>query len=220
MKKRYSFSILAIAIIILIASCKKDPVTNTSEKVGISKVTHFPILTMVGEQMILVPNGGTFTDPGVTAKAGSTEVPVTAAGNLNTSQDGVYVITYSAKNSDGFSATTYRTIVVYSADASSEAHDLSGSYLRSATGQLTIWKKIAPGTYLVTNPGGAASGGNLSIIVLNPTGYIIHAPSQPASDGSISGTQNETFTPGSPDKYTWVFINPTYGTSLRSFVKQ
>jgi hypothetical protein len=219
MKKRYSFSILAIAIVML-ASCKKDPIINTADRVGISKVTHFPILAMVGDQRILVPNGGTFTDPGVTAKAGNTDVPVTASGNPNTNQDGIYVITYSAKNSDGYSANTYRTVVVYSADASANAHDLSGSYLRSATGELAIWKKLAPGTYLVTNPGGAGAGENLSIIVLNPTGYTIHAPSQPASDGSISSTESETFTPGSPDQYSWIFLNPTYGTGLRTFVKQ
>lgn len=220
MKKRYSFLIFGIALIALISSCKKDPIVNTPDRVGISKVTHFPILTIVGDQMILVPNGGTFTDPGVTAKAGTADVPVTSSGSANTSQDGIYTILYSAVNSDGFSASTYRTVVVYSADASSASHDLSGSYLRSATGELAIWKKIAPGTYMVTNPGGAASGESLSIIVLNPTGYTINAPSQHASDGSISATQNETFTAGSPDKYSWVFINPTYGTSLRSFVKQ
>ncbi len=220
MKKRYSYFAVLIALIGLISSCKKDPIINTPDRVGISKVTHFPILTIVGESVILVPNGGTFTDPGVTAKVGTNDVPVTSSGTVNTSQDGIYTILYSAVNSDGFSATTYRTVAVYSTDASSAAHDLSGSYLRSATGELAIWKKIAPGTYLVTNPGGAASGESLSIIVLNPTGYTVNAPSQHASDGSISSTENETFTPGSPDKYTWVFLNPGYGAGLRTFVKQ
>lgn len=220
MKKRYSFFAVVIVLIALISSCKKDPIINTPDRVGISKVTHFPILTITGQTNMAVPNGGTFTDPGVTAKVGSDDVPVTTSGTVNTSQDGVYTISYSAVNSDGFSATTYRTVAVYTTDASAAAHDFSGSYLRSATGELAIWEKIAPGTYLVTNPGGASSGETLTIIVFNPTGYTIHAPSQRSSDGNTSSTNDETFTPGSPDKYTWVFLNPGYGTGLRTFVKQ
>jgi hypothetical protein len=201
-------------------SCNKDKLDNTPEKVGISKVTHFPILTMSGESVMAVANGETFTDPGVTAKVGDADAPVATSGTVNTSQDGVYTISYSATNSDGFSATLYRTVAVYTTDAGAAAHDLSGSYLRGATGVLSTWDKLAPGTYLVTNPGGAASGAGLTIVVFNPTGYTIHAPAQRSSDGNTSSTSNETFTPGSPDMYSWVFLNPGYGTGSRSFVKQ
>lgn len=213
-------SIVLLAFFSLFVSCSKDKIIDTKDQVGISKVTYYPILTMAGDANMAVANGGTFTDPGVTAKAGGNDVPVTTTGSVNTSQDGVYTITYSAVNKDGFSATTYRTVAVYTTAADAAAHDLSGNYLRPATGVIVNWKKIAPGVYLVTNPGGASGGGALTIIVFNPSGYTIHAPDQRSSDGNTSSTGSETYTPGSPAKYTWKFYNPGYGTGLRSFVQQ
>ncbi len=213
-------SIVIFACFSILLSCNKEKINNTPEQVGISKVTHFPILTMAGDNIMVVANGGTFTDPGVTAQVAGQEVPVNVDGAVNTSQDGVYAISYSAVNEDGFSATTYRTVAVYTTAPDAAAHDLSGDYLRAQTGVIATWNKIAPGVYIVTNPGGASSGGALTIIVFNPSGYTIHAPDQRSSDGNTSSTDNETFTPGSPDKYTWVFLNPGYGTGLRTFVKQ
>ncbi len=213
-------SLIFFVCFLLLLSCNKDKINNTADQVGISKVTHFPVLTMAGSDVMAVANGSTFTDPGVTAMAGSDVVPVVVSGTVNTSQDGVYTISYSAVNSDGFSATTYRTVAVYTTAADAAAHDLSGNYLRGATGVTSTWDKIAPGVYLITNPGGASSGGSLTIIAFNSSGYTIHAPSQRSSDGNTSGTTTETFTPGTPDKYTWVFLNPGYGTGLRTFVKQ
>lgn len=213
-------SIILLSFGFLLFSCNKDTINNTADKVGISKVTYFPVLTMSGAGVMAVPNGGTFTDPGVTAKAGDADAPVVISGTVNTDQDGVYTVKYTATNTDGFSATIYRTVAVYTTDAGAAAHDLSGSYLRGATGVLSTWDKLAPGTYLVTNPGGAGSGAGLTIVVFNPTGYTVHAPAQRSSDGNTSSTSNETFTPGSPDQYKWVFLNPGYGTGSRSFVKQ
>lgn len=214
------YSILLFVLIALIASCSKDKINNTADKVGISKVTFFPILTMKGDNVIAVQNGASFTDPGVTAKAGETVVPVTTLGTVNTSQNGVYAITYSAVNSDGFSASLVRTIAVYTTDADAASHDLSGSYLREATGVLSYWTKLAPGVYLVANPGGAVSGAGLTVIAFNSSGYIVSVPDQRSSDGNTSSASSITFTNGNPAKYSWVFNNPGYGTSLRKFVKQ
>jgi hypothetical protein len=213
------YSVFIFTIFILLASCKKDKIISTADQVGISKVTYFPILTMKGDNIMVVEKGGTFTDPGVTAKAGESDVPVTSTGTVNTSTPGVYTINYSATNKDGFSASLRRTVAVYSTAADAAAHDLSGNYARTSNGSVASWTKLAPGVYKVFNPGGAP-GTNLTVIVFNPSGYDIFIPEQVSSDGSITSSSNESYTNGSPAQYSWKVINPGYGTGQRTFIKQ
>jgi hypothetical protein len=215
--KRY-FLIIA-AFFIFFSSCKKDEINNTDEKVGISRVTHFPILTLNGDEIMVLENGAAFSDPGATAKAGETDVPVTATGEVNTSNDGVYTITYSAVNAEGFSATTRRTVVVYSTSADAAAHDLSGNYARTSNGSVATWTRLAPGVYKVFNPGGAP-GTNLTVIAFNPTGFDIFIPEQVSSDGSVTSSASESYTNSDPPQYSWKIVNPGYGGALRTFIKQ
>src|SRR5437868_13360444 len=98
---------------------------------------------------------------------------------------GVYTLTYTATNSDAFSPTATRTVVVYQTAPDAAAHDLSGTYLRPATGVTSTWTKIAPGVYVVQNPGGAAAGTNLIVVAVNPSGFSIKIPEQIASDGTV-----------------------------------
>jgi hypothetical protein len=218
MKKGYVFKL--IAFLAIISSCSKDPIISTADRVGISKVTYYPIITLTGNSIIAIANGTAFTDPGVKATAGTSDVPVITSGTVDTNTDGVYTLTYSSTNKDGFSSTAARTVVVYTTDAGAEANDLSGSYLRAATGELAIWTKIAPGVYTVQNPGGATVGRSLVVVAINPTGLTILIPEQKASDGSLSSSSNESYTNSNPPAYTWKFLNPGYGTGLRTFVKQ
>jgi hypothetical protein len=219
MKKLSAFIIIALTLASV--SCNKNEIHNTDTKIGISDVTFFPTLQLKGDQYMAVPLNGTFTDPGVEAKEGTSAIKYTTTGSVNTSTTGVYQLTYSAVNKDGFSASTSRWVAVYSTDASAEANDFSGTYLRAATGVNSFWTKLAPGVYKVDNPGGAASGSTLSIIVFNPTGLTIHAPSQKSNDGNTSSTASETYTLSpAPAKYSWVFNNPGYLASTRTFTKQ
>ncbi|MEP6616421.1 MAG: immunoglobulin-like domain-containing protein [Ginsengibacter sp.] len=218
MKIRYAFMLITFAA--FFSSCEKDPIVSTPDMVGLSKVTYYPIITVSGSSIVAIVNGTSFTDPGVKAIAGTTDVPVVTSGDLNTSEDGVYTINYTATNSDGFSSTASRTVVVYSTTDDAASHDLSGTYLRPATGVTSTWTRIAPGVYRVQNPGGAASGTDLIVVAVNPAGYQITVPSQRASDGSISSTNSEAYTNSTPATYKWRFLNPTYGTGIRTFVKQ
>lgn len=214
------YSTLLIISFFLLFSCNKEKVIDTPTQVGISKVTFFPVLTLKGDNIIAIENGTTFTDPGATAKAGETEVPVTISGTVNTNQNGVYTLTYTAVNSDGFSASIIRTVAVFKTAADAAAHNLSGDYIRGATGTITTWERLAPGVYLVTNPGGAVSGAALTVIAFNPADFTISVPLQRSSDGNISSASSITYTNSNPPMYTWVFNNPGYGTALRTFVKQ
>ena len=151
---------------------EKETFNNTQEKVGVSRVIYFPIVSLKGERYVYVPVGGAYTEEGVNAKVGDADVPFTTDGTVNTLQPGVYTLTYTAANSDGFTSSVVRTVAVYSTDASAAANDFSGSYARSTNGSLAVWTKKAPGVYSVFNPGGAP-GTNLTVIVFNPQEILL-----------------------------------------------
>ena len=217
MKKRFVF--LLSVFVLIISSCKKDDIINTPEMVGISKVTYYAVLTLTGDVIMAVPNGTPYAEPGVKAEAAGTDVPVTTSGTVDANTDGVYTLTYSAVNSDGYSASTTRTVVVYTTAADAAANDLSGNYARTNNGSVATWTKIAPGVYTVFNPGGAP-GTNLTVVAINPSGFNISIPEQLASDGSPTSSSNESYTNSNPPMYTWKIVNPGYGTALRTFIKQ
>jgi surface protein with Ig-like domain len=206
-------------LIVLFVACNKDEIHNTEDQVGISRVTHFAVLTLNGDRYTTIEVGGTFTDPGIEATEGGATIPYTTEGSVNTGEVGVYDITYTAVNKDGFPASLTRTVIVYSTESSAAANDLSGTYVRSSNGVESTWSKIAPGVYTVLNPGGAV-GVNLTVIVFNPTGNTIHMPEQTIGDGTTMTSDQEVYSPGPPATYTWQILNPGYGTALRTFVKQ
>ena len=221
MKKIIVMALLSVAFLI---SCNQKDIVETNDQVGISKITYYPILTILGEEYIVVAKGSPYTDPGVTAKAGTETVAVTTAGTVDNATPGIYRLTYTAFNKDGFSASTSRFVIVYSTDASAAANDFSGNYARSTNGSIAVWTKIAPGVYKVFNPGGAP-GTNLTVIAFNQTGSIITVPSQVSSDGSITSCTNGTggsniVLDTNTNTYAWKVVNPGYGTSPRTFTKQ
>ena len=217
---RIKLYFLAFVALCFTIACNKEPDFNYPEgTVGRSKITNFPVLTLNGDEVMVIEEGTDFTDPGASAKEGTNDLTVSTSGNVDNNTAGVYSLTYSAVNKDGFSASARRTVVVYSTDASAAAHDLSGTYLRPTTGASSQWTKIAPGVYSVFNPGGAV-GVNLTAILFNPTGYTIFIPPQITNDGNTTSSSNEVYTPGSPATYQMKILNPGYGTGLRSFVKQ
>jgi hypothetical protein len=202
-------------------SCNKDSFTANDKQVGISKVTYYAEFTVSGSSFVYVKKGGTFVEPGIKAEAGGAELPVKTTGVPNTNVAGVYQVTYTAVNADGFAATAGRTVVVYDTDADAATHDFTGKYARDINGSLAEWTKVAPGVYKVFNPGGAP-GTNLTVIVFNPTGYEVFIPEQIAGGGATS-SDLEASTPGPGGtlaKYSMKIVNSGYGPAVRNFVKQ
>ena len=217
MKKIYL--LILIAFVSFLSSCEKDPIVSDDKNVGISRITYYPTITLMGDDVIAIENGTSFADPGATATAAGADIPVTSGGSVDTDVDGVYVLTYSATNADGFASTATRFVVVYTTAPDAAAHDLSGTYLRPATGVPAIWTKIAPGVYRVFNPGGSPDQ-TLTVFVFNPEGFTIFIPEQVSNDGSITSSTDESYTNSDPPMYSWKIVNPTYGSALRTFVKQ
>lgn len=142
MKNIKSAIILAFSIL-LISSCTKEPVTE-----GLSRTTFFADLTMAGDALIFHPLGDAFNDPGVTAKENGAEINVDVTGSVDINVPGFYTISYSATNSDGFSSSISRTIIVY------ESGDYVGIYDGTRVGRnggLVLISTNAGGGYDVSD---------------------------------------------------------------------
>src|SRR5580704_8758196 len=137
--------------ICVLNSCNKSNFNYPAGTVGVSKIVYFAQLNLSGSPYMSVVEGQSFTDPGATANAGGDSLKVTTSGTVNTSEVGIYVLTYTAVNSQGFPASTTRTVAVLPS-AELAGVDISGSYFYVATGanNATV-TKVAPGFYSTTN---------------------------------------------------------------------
>ncbi|HTS44079.1 MAG TPA: immunoglobulin-like domain-containing protein [Puia sp.] len=211
-----SFFLLALTFLY---SCEKTDFNYPPGTVGISKIIYFPSVSINGERLIIMDQGGAFTDPGATAILNGQSVQYTTTGTVDPSTPGVYGLQYTATNPEGYSASDWRTVVVIGSDVA--GNDFSGTYLRAATGVTSTWTKDSSGVYSVENPGGASVGAGLHVIAVNYTGTMISIPHQISPDYGEVSSSDETYslTPP-PPTYSWVFHAGGYGTSLRTFVKQ
>jgi len=98
---------------------------------GVTQITYYPVFTLTGGSTLTVPVGQTFTDPGVICMEGENDITgkVKVSGSVNTNQLGVYQLTYSAINVDGFAGSATRTVVVYNPAITT---DISGAYTVAA----------------------------------------------------------------------------------------
>jgi len=209
MKK--GLKLIMIALTLFAAFSCEDKVTE-----GISSITYYPVITLKGDQWNQVKVGGTFTDPGATAKEGETDIEVKATGTVDTKTPGVYVIEYTAVNKDGYSSVEYRYVGVISATATA---DISGSYKRNA-GAFGVSKvtKVSGNLYTADNVGGVAvpSPGETVYFYYFDKGKI-GCPYQLTAGNAFECT-NASIKEGV--SYSWVVLNPGFGTALRVFEKQ
>jgi hypothetical protein len=189
------------------SSCEKDEIHNTDTKIGISDVTVYPILTMAGDTYVSVVQGGTYTEAGVTAKEGTATINVTTSGSVNVNQPGLYVITYSATNKDGFAATTSRTVVVIPSHEN-PGINLAGKYDYVAGGYTSSVIKVAEGVYTTDNSWNAAT--IIPIVFVSLDGLTISVPNQNTGYGPVFGTG--TYNPATK-RLVYTLSLPNYGIS-------
>lgn len=136
MKNIKKISYLGIlAILFAFVSC-----SDNEEPIG-SRITNYAIFEY--DQLVVVPVGGTFT-PNAIAREGGAEIPVTSSGTVDTNTVGVYTVTYSATNADGFDATATQTVVVH--DPAIVGTDVSGNVWDKNNHTRTATISLVPGT--------------------------------------------------------------------------
>ncbi len=122
MNKKILNNILVLSVLVILgfSSCDKDTTA------GLTGITYYPDIVMEGEETIYLKLGDTYTDAGASATENGVEIEVEVSSNVDTSIPGSYSVGYTAFNSDGFSKTLYRAIIVY--DGNMSTVDLSGEY--------------------------------------------------------------------------------------------
>ena len=219
MKYTAIYLFTALAAISLLSSCKKDTEIENANQVGSSKIIYFPSIAINGDAVYMVQPGQTFTDPGAVAILNGDTTKYTVTGTVGTAP-GIYNLTYTAVNAQGYSATDIRSVVVL--DPSVLSNDFSGTYTRytaGVAGATSTWTKIGPGEYTVENPGGAA-GVTGTVIAVNYNGNDIAIPLQNSSIGLTSSSGEVPILTGTAfTGYKWVIVNAGYGPSVREFDK-
>lgn len=130
-----------------------------------SKVTYYITFEMNGEETMSIPVGTVFNDPGVVAMEGETDVTdgVKVDSNVNTDKIGVYTVSYSATNVDGFDSSIERTVVVYdpaitasmggtyTIDPSKSTRSYAGTVSNFSNDFTVSLTELAPGIYQVSD---------------------------------------------------------------------
>jgi len=120
---------------LLLVSCENDSTAN------LSSVTNYA--TFRYEPVIVIPIGGTYTQD-VSATEDGKQLELTVVGSVNTNEVGVYKMTFSATNSDGFNASVIQEVVIH--DPTIIGNDVSGKIRDKNTNSRTGVISLVPGT--------------------------------------------------------------------------
>jgi len=176
--------IMAVFVLVFI-SCEKD--TSTEE---ISTITNYVNIDLEGDELMTVPLGAGYDEPGFTAVEGDEDVTSTVEidGSVN-DEVGLYNLEYSAVNEDGFPSSVERTVIVYDPDAPDV--DLTGEYagerIGGGGGTVTI-TKLAPGFFEASD----FFGGYYEFIAGYGSAYRLHTFFQLFEDNTYQSLSNSS----------------------------
>jgi hypothetical protein len=209
--------ILCLMVISTIfASCKKTKDVSKVYDANASKIE------LIGAAIYAPPAGTTsYTDPGATFTDddGSKTTLTTPVSLPDLTTAGFYSVTYKVTSKYGYVRTATRLVLVTAVDPTI---DLSGNYKRSSNGQAVKVTKLGPGLYKIDNVGSvAANPAFLYDVYFGQIGAnTLAVPEQSTPMGPLhceNATVNQS---GGKYSIAWVVINPSYGTSVRTFVQQ
>ena len=180
-------------------SCNKETIVDTPEQVGISTVTYYVVITLNGPAFESIVVGQPYVDSGATAEENGQPTTYTTSGTVDTETEGIYTITYTAVNKDGYASSATRNVAVIPS-APLPGVDLSGTYANVASAALTAdISMVAPGVYYTTNCWGGSSGAVIPAYFFCSDGISITVPTQQFSAyGTLEG--EGTYTAG---KIAW-----------------
>ncbi|MCQ2075322.1 MAG: DUF5012 domain-containing protein [Bacteroidaceae bacterium] len=106
--KKITITALGAILLLSMAGCQKI----TTE--GVTRTTYYPVITLEGDSYMIIDKDSKYEEPGYSATLNGQDVTsdVEVNSNVNTAVSGVYSVSYSAVNEDGFSASSTRTVVV------------------------------------------------------------------------------------------------------------
>ncbi len=204
--------ILILFCSFLVLSCSQDETGN------VSKITYYPDVSINGNSFIVLNQGDPYTDQGALAFAGTEALDVTTTGSVNPSTTGVYKITYSAVNVDGFSASKTRTVIVISTAPSNI--NLSGTWYRN--GNANNITQISDRVYQTDNATGYTTGNlnNLVMTFYNLDDVKLYAPYKENASATGISAESNVGTIVNNNSFNWViYASGFFGTSTRNFTR-
>jgi Domain of unknown function (DUF5011) len=212
MKYLHKFLFLLMATALVMTGCKKETTADVSKTVKVS----YPEITLNGSPLVILAPGATYTDAGAKLKddvTGAITDIKPSSNPVNTAQPGLYVVTFSALNANGFEATATRLVAVAPGTGTINR---AGTYKRTATGLNCVITKVAEGVYKLQNPAGFSGSAGSIVYMVETAPNVYTCPAQPTDLGSMS-VINIAF---NATGVTWNVLNANLGTQQRVFIKQ
>lgn len=198
---------------VLMTACRKE----TTDNVSITAKVSYPEIILNGPGIQTVALGAGYVDAGAKLKdditGNITDIQPTSS-NVNTAVPGLYVVTFTASNANGFETSVSRLVAVAANVPGSV--DRSGTYLRTATGVNCYITKLADGIYKLENPAGFAGSPDMVVYMVETAANVYSCPSQPVENYGNVAVVNISFT---ATGVTWVVQAVGFGTGPRVFVK-
>ena len=121
--KKLTYITLAVAMIAFCASCEK-----VDHAKGL-RVTYYPAFSLNQGSLVAHQVGTPWVDPGCVATLKGEDISdkLEINGPVDANTSGIYTISYSFTNEDGFTNSISRTVVVYDV-ANASSTDISGDY--------------------------------------------------------------------------------------------
>jgi hypothetical protein len=220
--KHSKFAAICFAALASFSCSNEDPIS--------SRVTYYPLITVMGEDQIIVERGETFNDPGATATIEGEEVPLDVRfvgqyrGNvfnntLDTNVSDIYTQEFTATNEEGFSRTLTREVIV--AETGDLVNSIAGLYRSTVFRNgsqgspasaytdieyILIWEN-EDGTYGISDAFGGWYLFARAIPDSETPGGIIVANNIAANDFEFPGTLTNSYFGGSA-QITDMTVNP------------
>ena len=118
---------------------------DSNDELTDSRLTYYVNLEMLGDAFVQVPIGTSYTDAGCTAtmngEDATSRIVVTGLEDIDVNTAGLYTVTYSAVNDDGFAASVSRTVAVCDPSITT---DISGTWTTQSGTKRDYGGKITP----------------------------------------------------------------------------
>ena len=124
---------------------------------GVTRITYYPSITVLGDALVIVTQGTTYTDAGCKVDLNGEDVTdkVTVVSTVNSNEIGIYSVTYTSVNDDGFSVSASRQVFVVNPNSFASVYWGESQYgTRHYYGAPIMIKKRSDGTYLIDDLAG------------------------------------------------------------------
>ena len=206
------FKILLCISVLFLSACDSE---TTGDQ---SRITYYAVIDINGDSEVIINQGDAWTDPSATVTLNDEPYPFETSTVVDPNVPGVYYITYSAVNAEGYAASATRTVVVIS--TATEVCDLSGSWKRSNNSPGTM-TRTGVRRYTYDNAGGVTGDNQLTVDVINVDDEHLYIPYK--EDASPSGLTVVSFQPGeitNCNSISWsLSASGFYGNFVRTFTR-